>query len=142
MDKSVISQYIQGQEINMIKSYKQLIRNFRYGYIQRNKLDESPEFITCWGLIKELFDFLEYNKLEELKSINEREKKNCKKNIQKYELMGSVSIEELRESYNFLRKVISQAGYHDDHTKDQEEVVISDYIKEKNKGKGGEKFEQ
>jgi len=118
LDKRILSALTINKEGELIGEFNALINLIKDRKIKQEKITESLEFLTCWQLLNDLFAFLEFNKIEELKDQLKTEYKFLKEILYKYNsLDGGVSFEELHSAYNALRKFVSLAGYHDDKTR-------------------------
>lgn len=117
MDKRIISFAILEKEMKMIETYNDLIQNIRFGYVKKQNLNQAPDFISCWRNAKELFDALEFNKIQTMADLDDDRLEVCRNNIKKYNNLEDVNINDLTKTYNILREIISKAGYHDDSQK-------------------------
>ena len=133
MDKYRLSFNILEQEGILIQQYNQILRSIKAGYFNTKTIMESHDFLDCWTILKGLYDFLEFSKLNNWSDDKKpKDKKKEKKfvEIQKdrdklkslvadYNDDKSFSFANLNEAYNILRKFIALSGYHEDTYKEK-----------------------
>ena len=137
MDKYRLSFNILEQEGILIQQYNNILRSMKAGYYDNKTITASYEFLDCWTTLKGLYDFLEFNKLTKWDGTHDKEKKGKKKekeedykknkeDCQKLKLLmkdyinnKNLSLQNLSEAYNLLRKFIALSGYHEDTYKDK-----------------------
>jgi len=117
MDKYRLSFNILEQEGILILQYNELVRSKTAGYYDNNTIKKSLAFLDCWATLKGLYDFLEFGKLPYIK---EKDKlANLKEIMEKYEVRGNITYEDLRQAYTLIREFIALSGYHEDTFKDK-----------------------
>ena len=123
MDKYRLSFNILEQEGILIMQYNELIRSKTAGYYDDSTLRKSFAFLDCWATLKGLYDFLEFGKLPSIEKQEEVSK--LKVLMEKYELTGKITFDDLRQAYMLIRSFIALCGYHKDTI--QKEKEKSDY---------------
>ncbi len=114
MDKYRLSFNILEQEGILIQQYNHLLRSLKAGFFDIKTITISYEFLDCWVTLKGLYDFIRYNKLEDLKKNYEEKIKELTNLIDMYESNKEITFDNLRFGYNLITEFISLSGYHKD----------------------------
>jgi len=115
LDKYRIAFNILEKEGILIQQYNHILRDIKAGYLDSKTISKSFDFLDCWTTLKELYDFMRYNKIVGMKKGYKEDVEKLEQIMDKYEdLKEEVSFDDLKQSYNFIRKFISIAGYHED----------------------------
>lgn len=115
LDKYRLSFNILEHEGNMIQQYNHLLRSLKAGYLDSKTIMTSYDYLDCWTTLKELYDFMRFNKIADMERRYKKDVEKLQEIMERYEsLKEEVSFDDLKQSYNFIRKFISIAGYHED----------------------------
>ncbi len=116
LDKIRISASIIQKEAQLISDYNELINKINREIYVKQDIKKYPLFWDCWQTIGQLYDFVEYSKLEDEKFKEDSDKDKINKlkgTISKYR-GGDIGFEDLKRAYDLIREFISRFGYHDD----------------------------
>jgi len=114
MDKYRLSFNILEQEGILIQQYGHLLRSLKAGYFDSKTITSSYDFLDCWTTLKGLYDFMRYNKLNDLRKNYKEEIKELDKLMEIYESNNHSTFDDLKKCYNLITKFISISGYHKD----------------------------
>jgi hypothetical protein len=126
LDKKRISSVILTKETVLISCYAELINDLNSCYVDEERLG-SPQYQCdnydiCWSISYEIYSFLRFNKIEQLKNEKIKEIKTedfaeLTSIMELYEHPkkdNMVRFVHLRKIYPLLLRIISLSGYHDD----------------------------
>lgn len=126
LDKKKISLVILSKESALISSYSELINDLNSNYIIEERLGDSKyqydNYNICWALAFEIYSFLRFNKIKQLKGeglneITTEEFNDIDRIMAVYESPRkdkAVNFKDLKRVYLILLKIVSYSGYHDD----------------------------
>lgn len=115
LDKIKLGALIVEKELSLIELYNSLIGDIRLRPDIKEFIKDYPGFPMCWQSLAELYDFLEY---DYVKKLGKEEAKRIKKCIEKYKKLEDLSLEELGDCVNIVRKIMSLSKFHDVIRKD------------------------
>jgi len=119
MDKYRLSFNILEQEGILIQQYGHLLRSLKAGYFDNKTITSSYDFLDCWTTLKGLYDFMRYNKLDDLRKNYKKEIEELDRLMKIYESDNHSSFDDLMNCYKYITKFISIAGYHEDTYKEK-----------------------
>jgi len=110
LDKIKLGALIVEKELSLIELYNTLINEIRLRPDIKEILKEYPTFHKAWQSLSELYDFLEYDYLKKLDKTKQTKIKSC---LDKYKNLKELSLDELRDSVNIVREIMSISKFHD-----------------------------
>ena len=111
LDKIKLGALIVEKELSLIELYNGLISEVRLRPDIKEMLKEYPTFHKSWQCLSELYDFLEHDYIKKLKSKKEQDRiKLC---MDKYKELKELSLDELKDCVNIIRKIMSISKFHD-----------------------------
>ena len=117
IDKLTLSALIVDKEGQLIGAYSRLINRINAGFLVQDRIDSSLDYDKSWSMIFEIYSFMRYNKLKDIKSDNKDDKDidTLSEIMERYEhSKEGVCFEDLKKVYRMTLKFISLSGYHDD----------------------------
>lgn len=111
LDKIKLGAIIVEKELSLIELYNGLINEVRLRPDIKEILKEYPTYHKSWQSLSELYDFLEHDYAKKLK--NKKDEKRIKECIDKYKNLEDLSLDELRDCVNIIRKIMSLSKFHD-----------------------------
>ena len=130
LDKYRLTLNILQKESDLIENFDHLLREIKLGVVNIKDLKKTYIFLDCWVLVSEVYHFIEFNKLVDMKKNYNQDVEKLQEIMKRYEdLKGEIFFEDLKQAYNFIRKFISIAGYHEDI--DRQAGAISSFQRRK-----------
>ena len=121
LDKIKLSLVVLEKESSLIETYSDLIKKINNGSIKIEKINEWTLYYGSWNLVHELYNFLRFNKIKDIKNKKKKDGKLIKdiKELEnamiKYENPDNkVTFKELQGIMPTIHSIISLSGYHDD----------------------------
>jgi len=111
LDKIQLGAIIIQKELTLIEIYNSLIHSIRMRPEILEMLNDYPNYHTVWRNLCELYDFLEYDYVNKLKST--KDKDFIKNVVTKYKQFKKLSIEDLNKAMDIIRKIMSISKFHD-----------------------------
>jgi hypothetical protein len=134
LDKYRITLNILQKESDLIENYDYLLKEMKLGIFDIKGLHKTYIFLDCWVSLSEIYHFLEFNKIADMKKDYKEDVEKLQEIMRRYEdFKGEISFDDLRQSYNLIRKFISIAGYHEDIDKLAGSGSISSFQQKKKK---------
>ena len=130
LDKYRLTLNILQKEGDLIGKYDEMIRGLKAGYSDKDTILKSFTFLDCWTLLSEIYHFMEFNKIADMKKSYKEDVEKLQEIMRKYEdFKEVVAFDDLRQGFNLIRKFVSIAGYHEDI--DKQAGSISSFQKRK-----------
>jgi len=117
LDKLKLTQAVQEKEGQLVGSYASLIRKIQAKMLLKEEANQSTDYENTWRLCLELYLFIRYNKLEELKEQYPDEEKRLSEVMALYlniNKLGQFDIVNLSTAVDLVTFFMSKAGYHSD----------------------------
>ena len=125
LDKIKLSFIVLEKESCLIETYADLLKDINLGGVNIEKIKNWDSYNGSWNFAHELYLFLKYNKVEEIKTkkkqdkIIEKEINELKEIMNRYENpKKEVNFDDLQKVVPIIQKIVSKSGYHDDKYKD------------------------
>ena len=114
LDKIRLSALVVDKEGQLIGSYNNLIRKLNCGFVEIKNISTCEDYANSWRILKEIYDFLQYNKVERFKVDKKEQYELIKSIIKRYNELSSTTFKDLQTAYEIIREIISDSGYHED----------------------------